>query len=198
MIPTPLIVLGTTNRKKGDELAALFAPLGIELRTLADFPDVANVVEDGDTFAANAALKALGQARRLGQWVLGEDSGLVVDELGGAPGVFSARYAGENATDAANNRRLLDQLGKTPPEKRAARFVCHMTLCDPSGEIRAESEESCRGRIALEPYGTHGFGYDPLFEIVEYHHTLAELGPRVKAVISHRARAARWLIPQLR
>ncbi len=197
MISTPLIVLGTTNCKKGAELAALLAPAGIALRTLADFPDAASVVEDGDSFAANAALKALGQARRLGQWVLGEDSGLMVDDLDGAPGVVSARYAGENATDAANNRRLLDELGDTPPEKRTARFVCHMTLCDPSGEIRAESEESCRGRIALEPRGTHGFGYDPLFEIVEYHRTLAELGPRAKAAISHRARAARRLIPRL-
>ena len=194
----PLIVLGTTNRKKGAELAALFAPVGIELQTLADFADVASVVEDGDTFAANAALKAVGQARHLGQWVLGEDSGLMVDALGGAPGVFSARYAGTEATDETNNRRLLEELADTPPEKRAARFVCHMTLCDPSGAIRAESEASCRGRIAPAPRGAHGFGYDPLFEIVEYHRTLAELGPRVKAVISHRARAARRLIPQLR
>ena len=193
----PQIVLGTNNPKKRAELARLLAPAGIDLKTLADFPNAIKVVEDGDTFAANAALKAVQQARHLARWVLGEDSGLAVDALGGAPGVFSARFSGSDATTESNNRLLLERLGNTPVEQRTARFVCHMTLSDPSGSIRAESEAYCRGRILLEPRGQHGFGYDPLFEIVEYHRPFAELGPRVKAHLSHRARAAAAMIPQL-
>ncbi len=190
-MPTkPRIVLGTKNRKKGLELARLLEPAGIELSTLADFPEAIDVVEDGDTFAANAALKATGQARHLGRWVLGEDSGLEVDVLGGEPGVFSARYSGPDATDESNNRLLLERLGETPLAERTARFVCHMALSDPSGTIRIESEGSCRGRILFEPQGNGGFGYDPLFEIVEYHRPFAAMGPAVKAHLSHRSRAA--------
>lgn len=199
----PLLVLGTGNRKKGLELAELLegeSGLGLRCRTLADFESPITVVEDGETFAQNATLKATQQARHLGLWVLGEDSGLMVDALGGAPGVFSARYTslpGEEATDESNNRRLLAELADTPPEKRTARYVCHMSLSDPSGTIRAESEGACRGRIAAEPRGSYGFGYDPLFEVVEYHRTFGLLGPVVKSFLSHRARAARRLIPHL-
>jgi XTP/dITP diphosphohydrolase len=192
-----MLVLGTSNRKKGLELAELLAPTGIVLATLADFPDVINIREDGDTFAANAALKAIEQARHLGRWVLGEDSGLVVDALDGAPGVLSARFSGPGATDESNNRLLLERLGDLPLSKRTARYVCHMTLADPTGTIRAESEGTCRGRIVFEPRGTHGFGYDPLFEIVEYHRCVAELGPRVKSFLSHRGRAMISLLPKL-
>jgi len=194
----PYIVLGTGNRGKRRELEALFSPLGIELRTLADFPESISVVEDGDTFAANAGLKAVEQARHLGQWVLGEDSGLLVDALDGEPGVFSARFSGPEATDESNNRLLLERLGDTPVAKRTAGYVCHMTLADPTGAIQAESEASCRGRIVFEPRGQNGFGYDPLFEVIEYHHTFGELSATVKAQLSHRARAARRLVPQLR
>ncbi len=197
MPPKPLLVLGTANRKKGEELAALLAPAGIELRSLADFPDAISVVEDGDTFAANATLKAVEQARHLDRWVLAEDSGLMVDALDGAPGVFSARYSGPDATDESNNRLLLEELGDTPPSKRTARFVCRMVLSDPGGTVCAESEGICRGRILRGPQGTHGFGYDPLFEIVEYHRSFGRLGPLVKARLSHRARAAGELLPQL-
>jgi XTP/dITP diphosphohydrolase len=193
----PKLVVGTNNRKKGQELAALFAPLGLELKTLADFPDSLEVVEDGQTFAENAALKATQQARHLGHWVLADDSGLAVDALGGAPGVSSARFSGPGATDASNNRLLLERLADVPLEKRTARFVCHMTLSDPSGAIQAESEDYCRGRILFEPEGGGGFGYDPLFEIVEYHKTFGTLSPLAKSVLSHRARAARQLIPRL-
>jgi XTP/dITP diphosphohydrolase len=194
---SPLLVLGTRNRKKGQELAEVLLPVGLQLSTLADFPQAIEVVEDGDTFAANAALKAVGQARHLGLWVLGEDSGLMVDPLGGAPGVYSARFSGENASDESNNRLLLQRLGDLPLEQRGAGYVCHMTVSDPSGTIWAESEGTCRGRILFSGRGNHGFGYDPLFEIVEYHRTFGELSPLVKACLSHRARAARLLIPQL-
>ncbi|MCX7426811.1 MAG: non-canonical purine NTP pyrophosphatase [Planctomycetia bacterium] len=193
----PPLVLGTTNRKKGAELAVLFAAVGLEVRTLADFDDALDVEETGETFADNAALKATRQARHLNRWVLGEDSGLMVDALGGQPGVFSARYSGPGATDASNNARLLAMLGDTPVEKRAARYACHMALSDPSGTIAAVVEEYCCGRILFEPRGSHGFGYDPLFELIEYHRTFGQLGPTVKSVLSHRARAARRLVPKL-
>ncbi len=193
----PTLVLGTRNRKKGVELAELFEPLGLKVLTLADCDNPIEVREDGETFAANAALKAIGQARHLGAWVLGEDSGLKVDALGGAPGIYSARFSGPEATDLSNNRLLLEKLAATPIENRNAHYVCHMTLSDPQGEIRAEADGICRGRIIFEPRGSHGFGYDPLFEVVEYHKTFGQLGPSVKAAISHRSRAARRLIPQL-
>jgi XTP/dITP diphosphohydrolase len=193
----PLLVVGTANRKKGMELAELFSALGIELKTLADFPEAIAVVESGATFAENAVLKATGQAKHLGRWVLADDSGLAVDALGGQPGVTSARFSGPGATDATNNRLLLEKLAAVPLEDRTARFVCHMVLADPRGNVRAESEASCRGRILLEPRGQSGFGYDPLFEVVEYHRTFAELGIAVKSCISHRARAARLLLDPL-
>lgn len=173
-------------------------PLGLQVQTLANFPQAIAVDETGDTFAANAALKATLQARHLGQWVLADDSGLCVDALDGRPGVFSARYAGPDADDAANNRRLLDELGDTPLERRTAHYVCHMALADPSGTLRAESEDYCHGRIVFADRGTGGFGYDPFFEIIEYHRTFGELSPTVKACLSHRARAVRRLLPDLR
>jgi XTP/dITP diphosphohydrolase len=191
------LVIGTHNRKKGLELVELLAPWGFQIVTLADVPGAIEVVEDGDSFAANAALKAVQQAKHLGRWVLAEDSGLAVDALGGAPGVYSARFSGPDATDEKNNRHLLAKIGDTPIEKRAAHYECHVTVADPSGTIRAESHDICRGRIRFEPAGTNGFGYDPLFEVVEYHRTFGELGPTVKRVLSHRSRALRAILPQL-
>jgi XTP/dITP diphosphohydrolase len=191
------LVIGTRNRKKGAELADLLAPHGFHVVTLDDFPNALEVVEDGDSFAANAALKATQQARHLGRWVLADDSGLEVDALGGEPGIFSARFAGPDATDEKNNAELLARLGDTPLEKRAARYVCHVTVADPSGAIRAESHDVCHGRIRFEPAGTNGFGYDPLFEVVECHRTFGELGAHVKQAISHRSRALRAIIPNL-
>jgi XTP/dITP diphosphohydrolase len=193
----PRLVLGTGNRKKALELDLLLAPLGVRLETLADYPQAISVAEVGDSFAANAALKATQQARHLGRWVLGEDSGLAVDALGGAPGIYSARYAGPQVSDEKNNQRLLAELAGIPSERRTAHYVCSAALSDPSGAIRARSEGICRGRILTAGRGTGGFGYDPLFEIAEYHRTFGELGDAVKAVLSHRARAIRLLVPQL-
>ncbi len=194
----PLIVLGTGNRKKGLEMAELLAPLGIDLRTLSDFDNAIEVVEDGQTFADNAAKKATEQARHLGHWVIGEDSGLSVDALGGAPGVYSARYSGDEATDQSNNEKLLAQLAETPLARRTAYYTCHMAISDPAGKLRAGVERTCRGRILFAPSGDAGFGYDPLFEIPEYHQTFGRLGRAVKSVLSHRARAVTELLPQLR
>jgi XTP/dITP diphosphohydrolase len=192
-----LLVLGTHNRKKGRELIDLLAPLGFECETLADFPDAVEVDESGTTFAENARLKACQQARHLGCWVLGEDSGLSVDALDGAPGVYSARFSGPDATDESNNRLLIEKLGQLPIEKRSAHYVSHAVLADPRGNVRGESSGRCDGRIRFEPAGSGGFGYDPYFEIVEYHRTFAELGNIVKSALSHRARAIRALVPQM-
>ena len=197
MPTTPLLVLGTGNRKKGMELADLLAPHGICVVTLAEVPNAIQVEETGNTFAANAALKAVEQARHLHEWVLGEDSGLAVDALGGAPGVYSARYAGPDATDELNNQRLMRELRDLPLERRAAHYLCHATLADPNGNIRAEAEDYCHGRILFQANGTAGFGYDPYFEVIEYHRTFGELGLAVKSCISHRARAIRRIIPDL-
>jgi XTP/dITP diphosphohydrolase len=191
------LVVGTHNRKKGAELQELLVPLGLVVATLDDFPNAIDVVEDGDSFAANAVLKATKQARHLAKWVLADDSGLEVDALDGAPGIYSARFAGENSSDEQNNALLLERLSGTPLEKRTAHYVCHVALADQQGTVRAESHDVCHGRIRFEAAGTNGFGYDPLFEVVEYHRTFGELGPAVKRAISHRSRALRAILPRL-
>jgi XTP/dITP diphosphohydrolase len=191
------LVLGTANRKKGLELADLVRSLGVAVRTLADFPQALAVVEDGTTFEANARLKAQQQATHLGQWVLADDSGLCVDALDGAPGIYSARFAGPEATDEDNNRMLLERLAGVPLERRTAHYVCHVTLADPQGAIQAESEATCHGRILEQEQGSGGFGYDPMFEVIEYHRTFGLLSPAVKACISHRARARREILPEI-
>jgi XTP/dITP diphosphohydrolase len=192
------LVIGTHNRKKGLELVELLAPFGFRVQTLDDVPNAIEVIENGSSFAANAILKAQQQARHLDRWVLADDSGLEVDALGGLPGIDSARFAGPSATDEDNNRLLLAKLVNIPLERRTARYVCHVAVADPSGTIRAESHEYCHGRIIYEPVGANGFGYDPLFEVVEYHRTFGQLGATVKRMISHRSRALRAIVPQLK
>lgn len=191
------IVLGTHNRKKGLELAQLLGPLHVLVRTLADFDNPLTVSETGNTFLENAVLKATAQARHLGAWVLGEDSGLCVEALNGTPGIYSARFAGNGATDEKNNQKLLEMLRGVPPERRLAHYTCAAVVSDPDGNEVARNEGVCRGRIREAPSGDGGFGYDPLFEILEYHKTFGELGAEVKAALSHRGRAIRGLIPQL-
>jgi len=195
------LVLGTNNRKKGIELAELLSPYTIEVRTLADFDQKLDVVENGQTFLDNARKKAVEQAKFLNAWVIGEDSGLCVDALDGAPGVHSARFSAlsedKNSSDEDNNRLLLEKLANVPLEKRTAHYVCTAVLADPTGTVHGETEGRCRGRILFEHSGEGGFGYDPLFEVIEYHQTFGTLSPSVKQVISHRARAMRKLIPMI-
>lgn len=193
----PTLVLGTTNAGKLHELEDLLAPTGIRCRSLAGEPRAVEVEETGGSFAENAALKAAVQARAIGAWVLAEDSGLVVDALGGAPGIYSARFSGPGATDAANNALLLERLAPHRGAARSAHYACHAALADPTGTIIATSSGSCGGLIAIAPSGTGGFGYDPLFIVPEYHRTFGDLPPVVKAVISHRARALRTMLPAL-
>lgn len=194
----PVLVIGSRNRKKREEIVDILGDLGLELRDLTNWPDAPEVVEDGATFTDNARKKAVELARHLGQWVLGEDSGLVVPGLNGRPGVHSARYAGKQGDDAANNARLLAELAPLPDDRRAAYYVCTAVLADPSGEARAVVEGRCHGVILHELRGNNGFGYDPLFLIPEYHRTFGELSPRVKHALSHRARALAQLRPVLR
>jgi XTP/dITP diphosphohydrolase len=169
----------------------------LDIRGLADFGDLPEVIEDADTFAGNARKKASETARQLGMWVVADDSGLAVDHLGGAPGVHSARYAGAHGDDLANNRRLLDALTGVPDEHRGAAFVCYLALSDPEGVVRLEANGACRGRIIHTESGVNGFGYDPLFLIPEYHRTFGELSPLVKHQLSHRSRAFSHLRPGL-
>ncbi len=195
--PSLTVVLASRNRKKTGEMADLLAPLGIRLLCVADFPDVPEVVEDGATFAENAAKKASQTAVAVGHWAIGEDSGLMVDALQGRPGIYSARYSDPGATDERNNLKLQQELAEIPAERRGAGYVCSVALSDPTGEIRLTAEDRCRGRIISEPRGTNGFGYDPYFLIREYHATFGELSGAVKQRLSHRARAFTKFIPEM-
>lgn len=191
------VVLGSRNAGKIAEIRALLEPRGIEVAPVSDFPGVADVVEDGETFAANAAKKASEIALKLKQWTIGEDSGLAVDALDGAPGVLSARYAGEPTDDDRNNQKLIHALDNVADDKRGASYICHVVVADPAGEICLSVEACCRGRITREPRGDNGFGYDPYFLIREYHQTFGELSPAVKRRLSHRARAFERIVPGL-
>lgn len=192
------LVLGTRNTGKRKELEYLLrACQEIRLKTLDEFSAAIEVEETGATFAENAVLKATQQARQLDQWVLGEDSGLSVKALNGAPGVYSARFTGPNASDEENNALLLKRLDGVPLCKRAAWYTCSMALSDPQGRVRISCESCCHGRILTGPRGDAGFGYDPLFEIVEFHLTFGQLGDAVKSVLSHRARANRIFVDKL-
>jgi XTP/dITP diphosphohydrolase len=193
------ILVATMNAGKLREYERLLADVpGLELETMAVLTKPAEVVEDQDTFRANALKKATEIAKVAGMPCLADDSGLEVDALGGRPGVYSARYAGENATDAQNNAKLLDALSDTSEAQRTARFQCAIALVDELGRELAAAEGACEGRIAREPRGTYGFGYDPLFVPDGDTQTMAELGPETKNEISHRAKAAASLVPLLR
>jgi XTP/dITP diphosphohydrolase len=188
------ILLASGNRKKAAEIRAILGAKGgpvDEVLSLADFPDVPPAVEDGDSFLANARKKAHPAAAATGLPALGEDSGIEVDALDGRPGIYSARYAGENAADDENWKKLLRELEGVPEEKRTARYRCVAVLAWPDGrELVADG--SCEGRIAFAPRGSGGFGYDPVF-LREDGRTMAEFSPEEKAAVSHRGRALRRL-----
>ena len=180
------VVLATTNRGKISEFQGLFRNSGVEIKTLDDFGPIPPVIEDGDTFEENAVKKAQFTARVLGIPAIADDSGLTVKALQGAPGVFSSRYAGENADDESNNRKLLTAMEGI--EDRAAAFVCVLTIAVPSGPALIY-EGTCEGIIAGTPEGDQGFGYDPLFYYPPSQKTFAQLGREEKNRISHRGRA---------
>jgi XTP/dITP diphosphohydrolase len=182
------LVLATRNRHKGEELAALLSSLGIQVRTLAEFPDAPEVMEDGDTCEANAVKKARTIADVTGLPAMADDTGLEVDALGGRPGVMAARYAGEHVSYEDNWRKLLKELAGVPRKRRQARFLTVVALALPGGDIKV-AHGTLEGIIAEEPAGTGGFGYDPVFHVPELGKTLAELSAEQKNRISHRAKA---------
>jgi XTP/dITP diphosphohydrolase len=183
------LVLATRNRDKGAELAALLRDLGIGIRTLEEFPEAPEVVEDGDTCRANAVKKARVIARHTGLPAVADDTGLMVDALGGRPGVYAARYAGETATYEDNWRKLLHELSGVPAHKRRARFITVAAVARPDTERVDVAEGVLEGLIAEAPAGTRGFGYDPVFLVPELGRTLAQMTAEEKNRISHRARA---------
>ena len=192
------LVLATRNKGKIAEIKKLVSDLSqVELVFLDDFQNLPDIAETGKTFKENALIKAKEIASLTGHWALADDSGLVVDYLQGAPGVYSARFSGEKATDEQNNAKLLALLKDVPWEKRQAKFVCVIAICNPKGQCYT-LEGECKGYIALEPKGTYGFGYDPVFFVPAYGKTMAELEPEIKNQISHRAMALKQLKPLLR
>jgi XTP/dITP diphosphohydrolase len=182
------LLVATNNRGKLREYAELLAADGVELLPAEAVVPGWSVVEDGDTFAANARIKARDLARRGGLAALGDDSGLEVAALGGRPGVRSARYAGEHATDAENTARLLTELRDLPDDRRAAAFRCALALARPDGTV-VEAEGRCDGWIARAPRGAGGFGYDPVFIDPASGQSFAELPAATKNGLSHRRRA---------
>ena len=192
------IVLASRNAKKLKEMQALLAPLGWNARLVSEFTDDA-AEETAPSFVENALLKARHAARISGLPAIADDSGLEVDALHGAPGVLSARYAGEQGDDAANNRKLLAALEGAPDEQRGARFVSVIVCLRHPGDPTPVIAQGCwQGRILCEPRGSNGFGYDPLFFVPDQNCSAAELAAEVKNRISHRARAAVSLLDQLR
>jgi XTP/dITP diphosphohydrolase len=182
------VVLATRNLGKVGEIAAILAGLPIELLTLGDFPEVEAAVEDGLTFEENAGKKAMQVWRQTGLTSIADDSGLEVEALGGRPGIFSARFAGEEASHEANNRKLLGLLRDVPSGERGARFVCVAALVTPQGGLSL-SRGALEGVIGDAPKGAGGFGYDPVFYLPGYGKTVAELSEDLKNTMSHRAKA---------
>lgn len=192
------LLIATSNQGKVKELERLLAGIPVHLRRLSDFPDVSEPIEDGETFTANALLKARCYAGATRLFTLADDSGLEVDALDGAPGVRSARFGGSDATYAERMRMLNEQLSTRDERERTARFVCVIALADPQTGETQTFEGRCEGRIAAEPRGTGGFGYDPLFIPEGYERTFGELPEEIKQQISHRARALRLAVEFIR
>lgn len=186
------LIVATRNKGKLLEIGKILEGVHYRIYSLADFPDLPEIEEDGVTFEQNAVKKASAIAQLTGLPTLADDSGLVVDALGGRPGVFSARYAGIGATDETNNAKLLEELRGTPPERRGAAFHCVIALCLPDGSCTTFSGE-LRGSILEVPQGVGGFGYDPLFFVEEEGLSLAELPLERKNQLSHRGKALELL-----
>lgn len=180
------VIIATKNKGKASEFQALLAKKGIAVKTLLDFPDSPDVEETGSTFAENARLKAETIARYFQTMVIADDSGLSIDALGGNPGVYSARYAGEERDDEANIAKVLEEMEGIPFEKRTARFHCALAISIPNRSTTIV-EGTCEGYITEAPKGENGFGYDPIFYVPQEGKTMAELTKEEKNKISHRA-----------
>ncbi len=188
------LVIATKNKGKIKELNQILKDLQIKLKSLDDFENIQEVAETGKTFAENAKLKAESYAIQTGSWALADDSGLEVEALNNAPGVFSARYAGESSDDEKNINKLLNELDKSNNINRYARFVCVIAIANEIGKTQFIAKGICNGRIAEKPFGTNGFGYDPLFIPDGFEKTFGELTSDIKHKISHRAIALKKII----
>ncbi len=192
------LLVATNNAGKVRELSQLLNDFPLRLRLLGEFPDVEEAEETGETFVENAVIKARHYSTRTGLLTLSDDSGLAVDALDGAPGVYSARYAGREATYAERMSKLLGELDATGDPERRALFVCVIAVADPAADTLHTFEGECRGRLAHAPRGTGGFGYDPLFIPDGHERTFGELPQEIKHQLSHRARALRKAVRHLR
>jgi len=188
------IIIATKNAGKVKDFETLFSPKGFKVKSLLDFPEIEDVEETGVTFAENATLKAEAISSALNKPVIADDSGLAIDALNGEPGVYSARYAGENKDDNANIEKVLQKLNDVPFEKRTARFHCALAIAVP-GKRTEIVEGTCEGHILEEKRGENGFGYDPIFFIEKWRCSMAELTKEQKNQISHRANALKRLAP---
>ncbi|MDD5101455.1 MAG: XTP/dITP diphosphatase [Endomicrobiaceae bacterium] len=183
------IILATGNKHKVLEIKDILKDLSIKIKPMTEFDNYPEVVEDGNTLEENAIKKAVEVAKFFNKWAIADDTGLEVDYLNGAPGVYSSRYAGEDCSYDDNNQKLLKALIDVPLEKRKAKFRCVIALSDPKGNIFVLSDGEINGLISQDLSGTKGFGYDPIFFVKEYNKTFAELGDGIKNEISHRALA---------
>lgn len=191
------LVIATTNVGKIRELNKLMKDLPLNLQNLKEFENIPDPLEDGKTFADNAELKAKYYALKTNAWALADDSGLEVEALDNAPGVFSARFAGKNATDEENISKLLKNLKHIKNKILKARFVCEMAISDESGKLKFMARGICNGKISRKPFGNKGFGYDPIFIPDGYSETFGELSSEIKQQISHRAVATEIIIQKL-
>ena len=198
MLPSRELVVATGNKGKLNEISQLLAPLGIQVRGQKEF-DITEIEETGLTFVENAILKARNTCAHTGKPALADDSGIEVDALNGVPGIYSARYAGVGASDAANVEKLLNALNGVPESERSARFQCVMVYLrhadDPTPLI---CQGTWEGRIALQPAGDNGFGYDPVFWVPQHGCTAAQLPPEIKNRLSHRGQALQAFLSALR
>lgn len=190
------VIIATKNQGKANEFKNMFAAKGYEVKTLLDLPDAPDIEETGTTFEENAILKAEAIAHKLGHFVIADDSGLIVDALDGRPGVYSARYAGEDKIDEANTEKVLRELKGVPQVERTARFYCALALASPNQDTITVSG-TMEGLITEQPSGSNGFGYDPIFFVKEQGKTNAELTKEEKNNISHRANALKALDEKL-
>ncbi|WP_088103746.1 XTP/dITP diphosphatase [Halalkalibacter urbisdiaboli] len=189
------VIVATKNKGKVKEFSQLLSKEGVVVKSLLDYPEIPDIIEDGQTFTENAAKKAETIAEKFNSTVIADDSGLIVDALGGKPGVFSARYAGEEKDDIANMEKVLNQLLDLPDSDRTARFYCAIAVAIPNSETRIY-EGACEGYITREPRGKNGFGYDPIMYIPEKEKTMAELAADEKNKISHRSKALKALLSE--
>ncbi len=188
------ILIATNNLGKVKEIESFLIDSPVKLRSLRDFPEVEDVEETGTTFAENAILKARTYSLATNLWALADDSGLEVDALDKKPGIFSARYAGENASNDEKIGKVLSELEKSDKKNRNARFICVMVLTNENGEVKTVAEGVCEGQISAKPRGINGFGYDSIFIPDGFNETFGELSHEIKQTISHRAKAIKKII----